>query len=80
MSNQPLHETPLRRLGDRADGFSLLRKPIEALGFWSAIALPFLYVPLVVSGLQTTSAQYACILLIVLHVVSLVAGREYHAE
>ena len=80
MSNHPLHDTPLRRLGEHAEGVALLRRPIEALGFWSAIALPFLYVPLVVSGLQTSGTRYAFALLIALHVVSLVVGREYHAD
>ncbi|WP_435099832.1 hypothetical protein [Halarchaeum sp. P4] len=80
MSNHPLHELPLRRLNSHADGLAFLRRPVEALGFWSAVVLPFLYVPLVLSGLQTTGTQYAFALLVALHVVALVVGREYNTE
>ncbi|WP_255494073.1 hypothetical protein [Halarchaeum sp. CBA1220] len=82
MSNQnhPLHELPLDSLHSHTDGLALLRRPLEAIGFWSAVVLPFLYVPLVLSGLQSTGTQYAFALLVALHVVALVAGRGYHAE
>lgn len=79
MSNQPLHDIPLRRAASHADGFALLRRPVEALGFWSAVFLPFLYVPLFLSGLHTAGTRYACFALIALHVVALVVGREYRA-
>ncbi|MFB6078777.1 MAG: hypothetical protein ABEJ80_07355 [Halarchaeum sp.] len=78
MSNQPLHETPMRRLASHADGLSALRRPVEALGFWSAVVLPFLYVPLVLSGLESANTWIAFVALVLLHVVSLVVGRGYH--
>jgi len=80
MSNHPLHENPLRRVADRTDGMAFLRRPVEALAFWSAVVLPFLYVPLFLSGLETANTLYACFALIGLHVLTLVVGRGYHAD
>lgn len=56
-----------------------LRKPVEAFAFWAGVTLPFLYVPLALSGLRSESAVVACLALIVLHGVSLFVGRNHRA-
>lgn len=57
-----------------------LLKPLEAVGFWAAIALPFLYVPLLATGVSERSSQLAALLLIGLHVAALVVGRHHKAD
>lgn len=57
---------------------STVARPFEAAAFWSAIALPFLYLPLLVSGLGS-SAQFTAFLgLLALHVVAIVGGHQYN--
>ena len=63
-----------------ASSVSALLKPIEAVGFWAAVALPFLYVPLLATGIEEESSQLAALLLIGMHVAALVVGRRYKAE
>lgn len=57
-----------------------LARPLEALGFWAAVALPFLYVPLLVTGVADRASQVAALLLIGLHVAALVVGHRHHAD
>lgn len=63
-----------------ASSVTALLKPLEALGFWAAVALPFLYVPLLVTGLESTSTQLAALLLIGLHMGALVVGHRHKAS
>ncbi|MFC6733291.1 MULTISPECIES: hypothetical protein [unclassified Haladaptatus] len=55
-----------------------LVRSFEAVAFWSAIALPFLHVPLLVDGLDTPPKQVAFAALLVLNVVMLVVGHSHH--
>lgn len=49
---------------------------LEALAFWMAVGLPFVYLPLIVGGV--TGQQWMAIAaLLVAHVVSLIAGHGY---
>ncbi|MFB6069091.1 MAG: hypothetical protein ABEJ90_04110 [Halobacterium sp.] len=57
-----------------------LLKPLEVAGFWSAVALPFLYLPLVVAGPSTTAEQTALAVLVGFHVVSLLLGHRHRAD
>lgn len=57
--------------------FGTLLRPVEAAGFWAAIGLPFVYIPLVLTGMETGSEQVAAVLLIAAHVVALYLGRHY---
>lgn len=50
---------------------------LRFLGFWGAVVLPFLYIPLFISGLDTAGQQQTFILLLVLNVVALVFGHRY---
>jgi len=63
-----------------ASSVAVLTKPIEAIGFWAAVALPFLYVPLLATGIEQQSSQLAALLLIGLHVAALVVGRHHKAD
>jgi hypothetical protein len=55
-------------------------KPVRVLGFWSAVALPFLHIPLLVTGLDGASETLAFLALFALNVVALVLGHSYGAE
>jgi hypothetical protein len=55
------------------------RKPCQFAGFWSAVALPFVYVPMLAGGL-TASQQSTFALLFAAHAVALVAGHDYRND
>lgn len=57
-------------------GHSLLA-PIRGIAFWIAVALPFLYVPLLASGLQSSSVRLAFATLVVCNAVALLVGHPY---
>ncbi|MFB6310762.1 MAG: hypothetical protein ABEH64_06210 [Salinirussus sp.] len=55
-------------------------RPISGFAFWAAIALPFLHVPLLITGLETARMTAAFMLLLGLNVVALVLGHPYGRE
>ncbi len=56
-----------------------LTTPIQFVGFWMAVALPFLYVPLLLDGLA--GAELTIFLsLLACHVLALFAGHSYGQE
>jgi hypothetical protein len=59
-------------------GLRTLIRPVEAIGFWSAVALPFLYFPLVLSGPRNATEATAAVALMSLHALSLVVGHAYN--
>lgn len=72
------------RGGETADAASrpassvpALLRPVEAVGFWSAIGLPFLYLPLLLSGPASTPEWLTAVGLIALHAVALYVGRSH---
>jgi hypothetical protein len=84
MSNSP--PTPpidrLPRLHELADawplrrGLDVLTTPLRFVAFWAAVALPFLYVPLLAGGLEGQQATVFAGLLLA-NVVALVLGHEH---
>ncbi|MFW6384320.1 MAG: hypothetical protein ACOCZC_02870 [Halodesulfurarchaeum sp.] len=58
----------------------IVLEPLQAVAFWAAIGLPFIYVPLVVRGLETVTVQMTVAVLLALHVITLVLGRQYNAD
>lgn len=54
-----------------------LTKPLSVLAFWSAIALPALYLPLLVAGLDTPNDLGIFLGLFALHVIALVLGQSH---
>lgn len=63
-----------------SDGAALLTNPVRTVGFWSAVALPFLHIPLLISGLETTAQTLAFLALLFVNVLALVVGRQYNAD
>ena len=57
-----------------------IARSLEVVAFWSAIALPFLYVPLLVNGVGTTAQLTAFLTLLVLHAIAIVGGYRYNRE
>ena len=90
MTENPLHDAT--RLGtsqsaeeanDRDRPFlpaGSLTTPVSALAFWLAIALPALYLPLLLTGLSTVPDLVLFLSLFGLHLVALVGGRSYRRE
>ena len=57
---------------------ALLLRPIEAMAFWTAIVLPFLYVPLLIAGIDTFERLVVLLGLIALNVLAFIVGHQYH--
>lgn len=63
-------ERPLRL------GFELVAAPLRFVGFWAAVALPFLYLPLLFGGLEASDSTVFGALLAV-NALALVIGHNY---
>jgi hypothetical protein len=57
-------------------GARLVAAPLRFVGFWAAVALPFLYVPLLLGGLQGSEA-FAFGFLMALNALALVVGHGH---
>lgn len=66
-------------IGDRSLR-DLVARPLQRVAFWAAIALPFVHVPLLVTGLDSRPATIAFAVLVVLNVAALFAGHYYDHE
>jgi len=77
VSTQSAHErlTPSKLL--EHPGRTLLA-PVRFVGFWSAVVLPLVLLPMLVSGL---AGQYALpfAALVVANLVAAIVGRNYHS-
>jgi len=60
-----------------ANAWRSLKRFGEGFAFWSAIGLPFLSVPLLLSGLGSAGETMAFLALLVANVLALVAGRGH---
>ncbi|MFW6018393.1 MAG: hypothetical protein ACOCPX_06185 [Halapricum sp.] len=49
---------------------------VRFVGFWTAVVLPFVYLPLLFTGLDGAT-MHVFMALLVAHVLSLLLGREY---
>lgn len=81
---EPLHDrrTPIGTSGGESSTGGLiaartLTAPLSALAFWLAIALPALYLPLFVTGLESTGDLLTFLGLFGLHLLALFAGRSH---
>lgn len=54
--------------------------PIRALSFWVAVALPFLYLPLLATGLQSSALVTAFLALLLCNTVALLIGHSHLRE
>jgi hypothetical protein len=51
--------------------------PIRIVGFWTAVALPFLHVPLLATGLDSGQETAAFVLLLTLNLLALFLGYPH---
>lgn len=61
-------------------GVGTLLRPAETLGFWAAVGLPFIYMPIILTGMETSPEQLAAAVLISVHVVALFVGRHHNPD
>jgi len=54
-----------------------LLTPVRGLAFWTAVALPFLYLPLLVSGLGSQPVRLAFLAMVAINAVALWLGHGY---
>lgn len=76
-SASPTRTDQLRNAVDSQALQSTIVTPFRFVGFWSAIVLPFAYIPLLFTDLQGPTLT-AFLVMLALHVVAIVAGREYN--
>lgn len=65
------HASALRR------GLDSARNWLRAFGFCAAVSLPFLHIPLLLSGLDSTADLSAFGVLLGSNLVALIVGHEY---
>lgn len=80
-----LPTSPFEPTGDETEnGVARLRRTLHrtasAAGFWLAVMLPFLYVPLLATGIATAAERRALLLLVGLNGLSLYLGRGHRAS
>lgn len=54
--------------------------PVEIIAFWAAIALPFLYVPLLLTGISSQAELLTFVGLLALNVAALLAGHDHKRD
>lgn len=55
----------------------IVLRPLEAIAFWSAIALPFLHIPLLFYGLETSGQLLAFFGLLSLNIAAFIIGHGH---
>lgn len=62
-----------------ADGFGPadVASSLSVLSFWSAIALPMVYLPLLATGVHTVDGLFLFLGLLGLHVLALIGGQGH---
>lgn len=58
-------------------GAAMVGSHLRTAAFWSAVSLPFLHIPLLLSGLDTMAQTSAFLVLLVLNAAMLVLGHGY---
>jgi len=58
----------------------MLGRVVVAISFWLAIALPFLYLPLVIFGIDTTTRAVVFGVLLVCNAVALLVGHAHRRD
>ncbi len=56
---------------------SSLRTLVRAIAFWTAVLLPFAYVPLLATGLDSVTMALTFVALMAVNVCALVVGQPY---
>jgi hypothetical protein len=81
MSNSPTRDAPsaareVISVETLRAGARVVAPPVRFVSFWAAVALPFLYLPLLLGGLAGGEAT-AFTALVAAHVLALLAGHDY---
>ncbi|MFC4249644.1 hypothetical protein ACFOZ7_22375 [Natribaculum luteum] len=71
-------ETERQHDGRRQRLVRSVKGPIQFLGFWVAITLPFVHVPLLVRGLDEPGVTAAFLGLVAVNLLALYAGHGYN--
>ncbi|MGB9931456.1 hypothetical protein [Haloarcula amylolytica] len=53
---------------------------VRGIAFWTAIALPFLYLPLLITGLNSGATRVAFVALVVFNAVTLFIGHAHRGN
>jgi len=53
---------------------------VQGIAFWTAIALPFLYLPLLITGLNSGATRIAFVVLVVFNAVTLLVGHTHRGN
>lgn len=84
MSHEPIKQRESRRERNHrtpsGQYLGSLTGAIEMVGFWTAVALPFLYVPLFVTGLDTMPQRVTLVGLIALNIIALIVGHRHKRD
>lgn len=67
--------TALRTVATRVG--SLAVKPLRAVAFWLAVALPFAYLPLLADGIGTEAELVTFLALMAANAVALLVGHDH---
>lgn len=67
-------------ISDLQNGEKSLAQWIRAVSFWSTIILPFLYIPLFMTGLDTVTRTVVFFSLFLLNIVTLVISHSYRPD
>ncbi|SIR23782.1 hypothetical protein SAMN05421858_1944 [Haladaptatus litoreus] len=57
-----------------------LSTPIQRIGFWTAVALPFLYMPLLATGLNTPGQLQTFLILVAINMTALLIGHRHREK
>lgn len=72
--------TALNRAGTVLQPGESVLSPVRVLAFWIAVALPFLYLPLLVTGLENTATMSAFLALLAANAVTLYVGHSHRCD
>jgi len=78
-SSLPEHAAALAEV-DGASVLDYAASRLSGLAFWTAIALPFLHLPLLATGLESWPTFAAFLVLVALNVLALVVGHPHAAD
>lgn len=57
-----------------------IKRTMTTVGFWLAVSLPFLYLPLLTTGMERESVVSAFFVLLVIHAASILLGHRHGRE
>lgn len=72
--------TALRDAGTVVRPIGDIFAPVRVLSFWAAVALPFLYLPLLLTGLENSAVTAAFLTLLLTNAVALFVGHPYRRD